>query len=251
MCIPSPFRWFIDYNRQSLDKVTNDRSFRQIERMFRSNGWNVVTLKYGKKMEAAFKGPGGKYLRQWINDCDNELYSSLCFQGGKHFRARLLHDIGGEPGVAEHLEMYDDEGLFEIMTNLGGHCFETILQAFAECDEHDLSTCYIMYTIKGYGLPLAGHRDNHGLFMNKKQVSELQKTMGIKDGDEWSLEAGFKDPVRVLRYAKNAPFNFDGPRDLEATTPVVNIPEILPCKISASMSTQGAFGQIMLELGRR
>jgi pyruvate dehydrogenase E1 component len=216
----------------------------------RTNGWNVVTLKYGKKMEAAFKGPGGKYLRQWINDCDNELYSSLCFQGGKHFRARLLHDIGGEPGIAEHLEMYDDEALFEIMTNLGGHCFETIFEAFADNDGHDLSTCFIMYTIKGYGLPLAGHRDNHGLFMNDKQVKELQKMMVISEGDEWKLESGFKNPERVLQYAKGAPININAPRDLENQTPCVDIPDILPCKMAASMSTQGAFGQIMLELGR-
>ena len=57
--------WIIDYNRQSLDRATSDNSFRQIERMFRSNGWNVITLKYGKKQLQAFREPGGKHLKQF------------------------------------------------------------------------------------------------------------------------------------------------------------------------------------------
>ena len=51
--------WIVDYNRQSLDRVTTDQSFRQVDRMFRSNGWEVITLKYGKRLLAAFAQPGG------------------------------------------------------------------------------------------------------------------------------------------------------------------------------------------------
>eukprot|EP01051_Picozoa_sp_SAG22_P011052 SAG22_NODE_1035_length_5909_cov_4.914802_6_plen_72_part_00 len=37
--------WIIDYNRQSLDRVTNDNAFRQVDRMFRTNGWEIITIK--------------------------------------------------------------------------------------------------------------------------------------------------------------------------------------------------------------
>ena len=46
--------WIVDYNRQSLDSVVPDRLFGRIEGLFRDMGWNVVTIKYGRKLEAAF-----------------------------------------------------------------------------------------------------------------------------------------------------------------------------------------------------
>ena len=79
--------WIIDYNRQSLDSVVPDRLFGRIEGLFRDMGWNVVTLKYGRKLEAAFAREGGEALRRWIDDCPNSLYSALTFQGGAAWRA--------------------------------------------------------------------------------------------------------------------------------------------------------------------
>ena len=55
--------WIIDYNRQSLDSVVPDRLFGRIEGLFRDMGWNVVTIKYGRKLEAAFAREGGEALR--------------------------------------------------------------------------------------------------------------------------------------------------------------------------------------------
>ena len=74
--------WIIDYNRQSLDAVISDRLFAGIESQFKAVGWRVVTLKYGKRLEAAFRRPDGAALRQWIDDCPNSLYSALVFKGG-------------------------------------------------------------------------------------------------------------------------------------------------------------------------
>ena len=55
--------WIVDYNRQSLDATTADRMFRRFDEIFASCGWRVVTLKYGKALEAAFAEPGGEALR--------------------------------------------------------------------------------------------------------------------------------------------------------------------------------------------
>ena len=78
--------WVIDYNRQSLDGVVNDRLFGRIGEMFELVGWRVVTLKYGKLLEAAFAQPDGEHLRQWIDDCPNSLYSALVYKGGAGWR---------------------------------------------------------------------------------------------------------------------------------------------------------------------
>src|SRR3546814_17894415 len=47
--------WIVDYNRQSLDATTAERMFRRFDEIFATCGWRVVTLKYGKQLEAAFK----------------------------------------------------------------------------------------------------------------------------------------------------------------------------------------------------
>ena len=94
--------WIIDYNRQSLDCVVPDRLFGRIEGLFRDMGWNVVTLKYGRKLQAAFAREGGDALRRWIDDCPNSLYSALTFQGGGAWRNALLADLGRERRRARH-----------------------------------------------------------------------------------------------------------------------------------------------------
>jgi len=54
--------------------------------IFGQPGFAVVTLRYGKRLEAAFRQPGGGALRQWIDDCPNSRYSALTFKGGEAWR---------------------------------------------------------------------------------------------------------------------------------------------------------------------
>ncbi len=103
--------WIIDYNRQSLDSVVTDRLFGRIDLLFESMGWRVVPLKYGKKLEAAFEGPGGGALRDWIDNCPNALYSALTFKGGAGWREHLKRDIGTASGVRALLDAHDDAAL--------------------------------------------------------------------------------------------------------------------------------------------
>jgi len=239
--------WIIDYNRQSLDGVIADRLFRWIDRTFRGTGWSVITLKYGKKLMAAFRRPGGKRLKKWINDCPNDLYSALTFQGGAAWRKQLTTDIGAEPGVAELLAAFDDDGLAQLMTNLGGHCLETILEAFASVAD-DKPTCFIAYTIKGYGLPLAGHKDNHAGIMNAAQVTAFRDSLGIREGEEWQPFAGLEPPAaEVGRYLKVVPFAAAAQPRRRAAPPV-EVPALTFTPKNGVVSTQEAFGRILFEL---
>src|SRR5438045_1248569 len=81
--------WIIDYNRQSLDAVVSDRLFGRIDAMFEMFGWRVVTLKYGRLLQAAFARPDGEHLREWIDDCPNSLYSAIVYRGGEGGRDPL------------------------------------------------------------------------------------------------------------------------------------------------------------------
>ena len=179
--------WIVDYNRQSLDHTTADRMFDRFDDIFATCGWRVLTLKSGKLQQAAFAKPGGGSLEAWIDACPNAEYAALTYQGGAAWRDRLQKDLGQT--VADLLAAHDDAQLARLMTNLGGHCVETLLEAFAAAQD-DTPTCFIAYTIKGYGLPFAGHKDNHAGLMNPGQIEALRASMGIAAGDEWQPYAG-------------------------------------------------------------
>src|SRR5499433_1828261 len=189
--------WIIDYNRQSLDAVVSDRLFGRIDAMFEMMGWRVVTLKYGNLLEAAFALPDGHHLREWIDACPNSLYSALVYKGGEGWREHLHRDLNRYPGIRAILDDHDDPALQRLMTNLAGHDMESVLDAFHSVED-DRPTCFIAYTIKGYGLPFAGHKDNHAGLMNRDQMASFQRMMRVGEGSEWARFAGLDLPDEQL-----------------------------------------------------
>ena len=240
--------WVIDYNRQSLDAVVSDRLFGRFDDLFSNMGWRVVTLKYGKRLEAAFARPGGDALRQWIDDCPNSLYSALVFQGGAAWRRQLLADIGTTAGIKALLDEHDDAALAGLMTNLAGHDMASVLEGFDAVTD-DRPTCFIAYTIKGFGLPFAGHKDNHAGLMNPEQMAAFQRSNGIPEGQEWAPFAGLDLPGDELRaFLERVPFNAAGRRRYRAAP--VPVPAALPVPEGAAASTQEGFGKILADLAR-
>src|SRR6202167_1712312 len=241
--------WIIDYNRQSLDGVVNDHLFQKIQEFFATVGWNVVTLKYGKRLEAAFAGPGGAALRRWIDECPNDLYSALTFQGGAAWRARLKADLGHVPGIAGLLETHDDEALHQLMTNLAGHDMESLVEAFDAASADETPHCFVAYTVKGWNLPLAGHKDNHSGLMNPAQVAAFKAVQRIPDGAEWSPSAGLDvTPEGFRSFLAGVPIAAERPAFRESHAPLA-MPAV-NLRASAAISTQEGFGKIMNEIGR-
>ena len=248
--------WVIDYNRQSLDSVVPDRLFGRIEGLFRDMGWNVVTLKYGKRLEAAFTRPEGEALRRWIDDCPNSLYAALTFQGGAAWRNALLAELGRVPGVRAIVDPLTDDELADLMTNLGGHDIETLTEAFRlQAESGDQPTCFIAYTIKGMGLPFAGHKDNHAGLMTKEQMGAFKRAMDIRDGHEWDEFEGLPSSAAELQaFVDATPFAKPiAPEGRRLTAPFVALPAVLPAPRvppGRMLSTQAAFGEILAEIGR-
>jgi pyruvate dehydrogenase E1 component len=239
--------WVIDYNRQSLDNVVSDRLFARIDGVFESLGWKVLTLKYGKLLEAAFAEPGGDELRKWIDDCPNSLYSALTYKAGAAWRAHLLRDLGEVPGIRALLDRHDDAALHRLMTNLAGHDMETVLEAFEVAAKSDEPTCFIAYTIKGFGLPFAGHKDNHAGLMSPEQMATYKAANKIADGQEWDRFAGLDIPAAELEsFLADVPFAQRFPR--EHQTQQLPLPENFPVPRSEKMSTQEGFGRILYDL---
>ncbi|WP_421917486.1 transketolase-like TK C-terminal-containing protein [Mesorhizobium sp.] len=241
--------WIVDYNRQSLDAVVREGLWERFESIFRNFGWDVVILKYGSLQQTAFAEPGGEALRAWIDACPNQLYSALTFQGGAAWRKRLLADIGEEPGIASLLERRSDADLAGMMTNLGGHDLPSLLDAFETARGNDRPTCFIAYTIKGFGLPLAGHKDNHSGLMTKDQMGTFRTSMSVGEGREWDRFEGLDvGDLELQRFLDAVPFAAKGQRRRHAQRIIV--PDRLVSEAKGSVSTQVGFGRILDEIAR-
>ena len=241
--------WVVDYNRQSLDAVVREGLWAKFETMFRNFGWDVVVLRHGALQQAAFAEPGGERLRTWIEACPNQLYSALTFGGGPAWRRRLQDELGDQGDVSALIARRTDDELAALMGNLGGHDLPSLLDAFAEARTHDRPVCFICYTIKGFGLPLAGHKDNHAGLMNPGQVETLRAALGVRPGHEWDRFEGLATPpARLEAFLAAVPFNAGGPRRTAA--PTILVPDALPVPAGTELSTQHGFGVLMHDLAK-
>ena len=240
--------WIVDYNRQSLDAVVREGLWQRYENLFRNFGWDVVVLKYGALQQVAFAEPGGEVLRRWIDNCPNQLYSALVFQGGAAWRKRLNNEIGDQGPVTRLIERRSDDELAQLMNNLGGHDLKSVIEAFDAVD-HDRPVCFIAYTVKGHGLPLAGHKDNHAGLMTPAQMETFQQTMNIRPGHEWDRFEGLSQPADAIQaFLDRVPFASAGERRLRAAP--IAVPAELKVAIQPKMSTQTGFGALLNELAR-
>ncbi|MCJ8191609.1 transketolase [Sphingomicrobium aestuariivivum] len=239
--------WIVDYNRQSLDATSADRMFERFDEIFSACGWRSVELRFGKRLEKALSGKGGKAVRDWLETLPNADFAALHYQGGAAWRQRLSDDLGkkADAFLSAHK---DDEQLGSLMTDLGGHCMETLVEAFEEAKKDDTPTFFIAWTVKGFGLPFAGHKDNHAGLMNPKQIAAWRDDLGIAEGAEWDKFAGLSDNMvpkveavldetRIKREKR--------PRSFGS----VPIPE-LPAPEGEEQSTQAAFGRILMDLSK-
>ena len=238
--------WIIDYNRQSLDGIVREGLFQRIEKIFDAFGWEVVRVKYGQLQRAAFAEPGGAALQAWIDACPNQLYAALTFRGGAVWRKRLMDDLGDQGDVSALIARRRDGALADLMENLGGNCVQTMADAFAAID-HDRPTCFLAYTIKGWGTPIAGHKDNHGGLMTKAQMAAWQQHMGVPEGQEWEKFATVPDEPALQAFLNAAPFFAKGPRRFYDD--ILAVPDIAPGS-EAVLSTQAAFGKILDDLAK-
>ncbi len=241
--------WVIDYNRQSLDAVMVERFSDRLEGFFRNLDWRVEVLKYGRLLTAAFQQPGGDALQHWIDSAENLRYSALAYKGGAAWREELVRDLGDTHGIRALLDEHDDDALGRLMTNLGGHDMETVCDAFRAVPD-DRPTCFIAYTIKGYGLPLAGHKDNHAGLMTPDQLAAFKRQLRIGDGEEWDRYAGMETPADELRmFLEAVPFGRAKERRHGAAR--IAVPVRFDPPAGEKLSTQEAFGRFLSDLARR
>jgi pyruvate dehydrogenase E1 component len=236
--------WIVDYNRQSLDAVSADRMFERFGEIFKSCGWRVVELRYGKNLQAALED--NPKLKRWFEALPNAELSALHYQGGAEWRKRIEAELG--KAAAAFLDEHDDAALATLFSDLGGHCMERLIDAF-DAAQDDVPTLFIAWTIKGFGLPFAGHKDNHAGLMNPTQMAALRSSVGVREGREWDPLESVGDNARtgveaLLDRARPKFTQRDSPSRGTVPIPAIAVPA------GQEQSTQAAFGRILLDLSK-
>jgi pyruvate dehydrogenase E1 component len=144
-----------------------------------------------------------------------------------------------------------DEDFPAVLGDLGGHDVGELLRALDTSDaETRCPSVVFAYTMKGWGLPMAGDPLNHSALLSQAQLDELRPRFGMED-DDWAAFSP-ESPEGVLcqaaaaRLYPNGPGHTDGPLPLSAA----DVPDSLPTRIAPSMSSQDAFGNALVELSR-
>ncbi|WP_431884715.1 transketolase-like TK C-terminal-containing protein [Micromonospora wenchangensis] len=236
--------WLVDFNRQSLDRVVPGIRIDQWRGQFEAAGWHVVEVKYGRRLAQAYARPGGSALRDWIDLMPNEQYQSLFGLTGPALRRQFLD--GAPDGIAGFIADLTDEELAPLVTDLGGHDLAAMLDAYAQCDAvTDRPSVVFAYTVKGWGLPIAGNPRNHSALLSTAQVDALRAEHGLTTATEWdrldpASPAGIRAGARREALAR-AP----RPRSLGVT-----VPEATGVRTHKPVSTQEVFGRVLVELAR-
>lgn len=236
--------WVVDFNRQSLDRVIPGIRIAQWRAQFEGAGWHVSEIKYGSRLKKAFAEKGSDAFKKWFDDIPNEQYQSLFGQKPEELRARFLD--GAPAGVADFLKKYSDQELFEILSDLGGHNLESLLEGFAECDAvTDRPSVVFAYTIKGYGLPIAGDPRNHSAQISEKQILDLRSKMGLSEADEWEKFSPESAEGKHCVARSNELRRPEAKNGLDLTIPITT-----NVKSTGTISTQEVFGRVLSEISR-
>jgi pyruvate dehydrogenase E1 component len=235
--------WVVDLNRQSLDRVVPGIRAARLKKLFAQNGWRVLEAKYGRKLQELYALPGGDTLRRRIDEMSNEEYQATIRLSGAELRERLLSANEADRNtLALVLAQVPDEELPGVISNLGGHDLEEMCSIFDEV-ERDMSrpTVVFAYTIKGWGLPIAGHPLNHSMLLSSEQMEQLRTNFGIAEDDLWPEFDG-DTPEGTL--CAEVSRRLDEP-ELPAI-PTIDIPTRVDLGVPSNVSTQDAFGRLLV-----
>jgi len=236
--------WVVDFNRQSLDRVVPGVRSVQWQSQFEAAGWQVLEVKYGRRLRAAFERPGGEHLRAWIDAMPNEQYQSLFALDGDALRSRFLE--GAPDDVASFVAGHDDGALKPLVTDLGGHDIAALLEAFEQADlAKDRPTVLFAYTVKGWGLPTAGNPRNHSALLTGDQIDRLRSSVGLSLVDEWDRFDPATPAGILANQRREALALRPRARDLD-----IAVPPSGDLRLSKAVSSQEVFGRVLVDLSR-
>jgi pyruvate dehydrogenase E1 component len=236
--------WIVDFNRQSLDRVVPKLAAGRLERMFTGAGWQVLTVTFGRLLEELFTRPGGAALRTRILDMSNAEYQRLLRCDATQVRTRLPGDGPHAAALTDLIDGLDDATLLRAIRNLGGHDIDALRDAYAAIDD-TRPTVIIAYTIKGYGLPIEGHPQNHSSLLTVEQFAALAADVDADTDQPWAAFDADSAAGVLCRQTAAALTRSD-----PESAAVPQIPSDIGRTPGGTSTTQAALGRALLDLTR-
>jgi len=236
--------WVVDFNRQSLDRVVPHLAASRLTSMFEAAGWQVRTLKYGPLLGRLFAEPGGAALRERIDEMSNPEYQRLLRADPTQLRDRLPGEGRTREPIAKLLTEVDDQALHAAVRDLGGHDLAGLREVFDAAPAAG-PRMVLAYTIKGFGLPVEGHPQNHSALLTRTQYAELADRLGTAVDAPW---AGFAAGSPEAALCAEAAGRLARPRSRSLPPPPV--PTDFGRAHRGAVSTQATLGRLLLDLRR-
>ncbi len=241
--------WVVDFNRQSLDRVVPDVSATRLLGLFEAAGWQVIAVKYGRLLSELYAREGGDALRRRIDAMANPEYQRLLRCTAAELRRRLPGDGSPEhpddpAAIGGLLDTIDDAAVHAAIRNLGGHDLGALLDAFARIDD-TRPTVVFAYTVKGYGLAIQGHPQNHSSLLSEAQMRGLARERGADLDDPWRPLAPDSPAARLCADTAHRLR-----RPTPSTHPVPTVPTDVGRTPHGVGNTQQALGRALLDLTR-
>lgn len=235
--------WIVDLNRQSLDRVVPDSQILRLQGMFEAAGWQVITRKWGTRVQELFSRPGGTDLQFRLETMPNEEYQRMLRSDNGEVFDRLCAG-GATLAMEELLRALTPEEHAAAVRDLGGHDIGLLLDTYRQVDP-TRPTVIFAYTIKGRGLATEGHPNNHAALLTEEQMQALAAASGMTLQDPWRrFEPGTAEHETCTRAASRLE------RDPLPQAGTVTVPASLPWAYGDKISTQAALGRFLSDLRR-
>ncbi len=229
-------------------------------RMFEAAGWQVLTVRYGRVLEALFRAPDGHALRNRLDQLPMGEYRALLQAHGADLRRRLAGPGASGAGISRLLDTLTDDEIHACLRDLGGHDLPLLIDAFDEVAA-DRPTVLFAYTSDELAREDRSHGERtHGGQIRSEQIHS-GRTAGHASaapsagpgtapaaggGTRPALPPG--DDAAAHRLAQHVAGYLDRvPVPLGAAPPV---PTDSDHRFPAWISTREAFGEMLRDLPR-
>lgn len=235
--------WIVDLNRQSLDRVVPDIQIERLQGMFAAAGWQVLTVKWGRRISGLFERPGGAELQRRMEQMPNEEYQRMLRAAPSEIGDRIL-SASSNDDLDTLVRGMSPETLADIVRDLGGHDLPLLIDTFGSVAS-DRPTVLFAYTVKGKGLPTEGHPNNHSALLTEKQMEQLAVSSATSLQDPWKA-FDLESPEGVVCAQRSLLLK----RPVAQETPAISVPAALGHPHRKPISTQAALGRLLADLPR-
>lgn len=185
----------VNCNLQRLDGPVrgNGKIIQELEALFRSAGWNVFKVIWGREWDELLKADLDGQLVKRMGDTLDGDYQRFRVETGAYIRE---HFFGPEPVLRKLVEHLDDEQLKRLRR--GGHDYRKLYAAYkAATGTSGLPSVILAKTVKGWTLgdEFEGRNATHQMKkLNEKELKDFRDRLELPIPDSRIAEAPYYHP---------------------------------------------------------